>query len=132
MSASQELANRLKAELGKTTQPSAFTQPGFQALVSAQDEYVEDLAVEAIRVARRSQADVVSKVQVDEARSRVRSASKRFASLELFGGLLGGAGISQLVTNLSSEGEVSTLGYGIATALTVVGVAMLVAAIVKR
>lgn len=132
MSASLQLADRLKAELGKTTRPSAFTQPGFQALVTAQDEYVEDLAVEAIRVARRSQTDVVSEVQVDEARSRLRGSPKRFASLELFGGLVGGGGISQLVTNLSSQGEVSTLGYGIATVLTVIGVAMLVAAIVRR
>lgn len=86
------LPARIAEELKRTAYPEFFSDDGFNALLTAQDRYVEDLAVESIRLARRDELDVVSKVHITTAKSRLQRDAKRIAWLELFGGVLAGGG----------------------------------------
>lgn len=126
------LATRIADEFKKTTNPQFFSDDGFDALLTTQDRYVEDLAIESIRLARRDELDVVSKVHVANARHRLQQETERVAWLELFGGVLAGGGFAQVITNITGEGDPSTRSWLIALSITVVGVAMLAAAIARR
>jgi hypothetical protein len=126
------LPERIAEELRKSTRPEFFSDDGFNALLATQDQYVEDLAIESIRLARREELDVISKVHVASAKSRLQRGDRRVAWLELFGGVLAGGGFAQVITNIAADKNPSTVVWLLALGITVVGVAMLAAAIARR
>jgi hypothetical protein len=123
---------RIADELKRAGRPRSFSSDGFDALLSTQDQYIEDLAVESIRLARRDQMDVVSSVHVSNAQGRLQQGAKRVAWLELFGGVLAGGGFAQVITNVVADDNPSTIDWLLALIITVVGAVMLAAAISRR
>jgi hypothetical protein len=109
----------LQAELARLRTPRAFSPEGLAQLLDRQTEYLTELALEAIRVARRARNDEVQATNVDEAERRVRSEQSAPRELALaFGGLVGGGSLSLLVAEITIDDP--------SLALTVVSVVVLV------
>src|SRR3954452_1475192 len=66
----------LQAALQTGRPPRDFSPESVGVLLERQSEYVEELGLEAIRIARRARADVVSAVDVEHADEIVRSAER--------------------------------------------------------
>jgi hypothetical protein len=123
----------LRTSLAGKHSPRDFSQESVGALLERQADYVEEIGVEAILLARRSRADVVSASDVERADELVRSGvrGRRLAGVEALGGLLAGAGVAELFTVLS-QSHPSTLGYVLAAASTVLGSALLAYGLARR
>lgn len=94
----------LQGELARRERPVAFSQEALARLLDRQTEYLTELGVEAIRVARRADNDDVQAVNINEAERRVRVAQSPTRELSLaFGGLIGGGALSLLVAELTTQ-----------------------------
>ena len=76
-------ALRLEGELARRERPVAFSQEALARLLDRPDEYLTELGVEAIRVARRADNDDVQAVNINEAERRVRVAQSPTRELSL-------------------------------------------------
>lgn len=114
--------------------PREFSPEALGVLLERQSEYVEELGLEAIRVARRARADVVSAVDVQQADQLVRSAErvKHRRALETLGGLLAGAGLGLLGTQLADGDKATAIGWILGGVLTGVGLVLLTWALAAR
>ena len=128
------LPKRLAAELQRSSRPHYFSDDGFNALVTTQDGYVEDLERKPFGSpdATESTSFPRGREHIERARGRLRNESRRVAWLELFGGVLAGGGFAQLITNVAADENPSSTAWVIACVITVVGVAMLAGAIGRR
>lgn len=124
----------LDAALQTGRPPRDFSDESLGALLERQSEYVEELGTEAIRIARRAKADVVSAVDVDQADQLVRSAerTKRGRAVETFGGILLGGGLGQLYAQIALADEATTLGWVVAAASAALGLVLLTFAFARR
>ena len=119
---------RVYSGLGRPGGPREFSNQSFSRLLERQTQYLEDLGVEAVRIARRNHSDVVSAADVDAAdialQSKPRRGYKRF--LEPTGGIFAGGGMAQLFWVLSStHDKPSTLAYLLAVIGLVAGTVMI-------
>jgi len=123
----------LRTSLAGKHAPRDFSQESVGALLERQADYVEEIGVEAILLARRSRADVVSASDVERADELVRAGvrGRRLAGVEALGGLLAGAGIAELFTVLSQH-HPSTLGYVLAAVSTALGSMLLAYGLARR
>jgi hypothetical protein len=123
----------LRTSLTGKHAPRDFSQESVGALLERQVDYVEELGIEAILLARRARADVVSASDIQRADEVVRSGlrGRRLAGVEALGGLLAGAGIAELFTVLG-ESNPTTLGYVLAALSTVVGSMLLTYGLARR
>jgi hypothetical protein len=119
---------RLSEDLQRPGGPTEFSDRSLSALLERQTHYLEALGLESIRTARRAHADSVSAKDVETASRILQGGPRRRLSrvLDPLGGLLAGAGLSQLYTVLSATSDKpSTLAYVLAAVSTVAGIAML-------
>lgn len=128
--------SELAAALGKRRGPRVFSEHAVRELTIQQANFLEDMGLEAINLARRSQADVVSAADVRTAETSLRSHGPSFPSrlLEPVGGLLAGAGLAQLYSVLSAPKTAppSNLAYLIAAISTVIGIGLLAFGLARR
>lgn len=126
----------LAAALGKRRGPRIFSESAVRELAIQQADFLEDVGLDAINLARRSQADVVSAADIRNAEASLRSRGPSFPGrmLEPVGGLLAGAGVAQLYSVLSAAKTAtpSTLAYLLAFASTVAGIGLLAFGIARR
>lgn len=130
---SEAFAN-LQAELSGRTRPREFSQESMASLLEREAEFVTDVGIEAIRIAKRSRSDVVSKADIEDADRRIRESNRggSFAAwAEPFGGILLGAGLSQLLSVIGDD-NVPTLAYVLGTVAATIGVGLLVFGVTKR
>jgi hypothetical protein len=117
--------SELATALGKRRGPRVFSDHAVRELTIQQANFLEDMGLEAINLARRSQADVVSAADVRTAEATLREHGSSFPSRirEPLGGLLSGGGIAQLYAVLSAPKSAppSTLSYLLAAISTIVG-----------
>lgn len=124
-------AEMLQLELARRSRPVAFSDSSVATLLGLQARYVEEVGTEAIRRARRNGADGVSAVDVEHGDSVVRAGGERRAYLEVFGGIVTGAGSGTFV-QLAVEKNPSALGLSIAAVLTAVGLVVTSAGLFGR
>lgn len=123
--------SELAAALGKGKRrgPQVFSERAINELAVQQAHFLEDMWLEAVNLARRSQADVVSAADVKAAEASLRAHGPSFTSrlVELFGSLLAGAGVTQLYSVLSATkvSPPSTSAYLIAFISTTIGIGLL-------
>jgi hypothetical protein len=132
----KESVTALAAGLGKRRGPAAFSEKAVQELAIQQANFLEDVGLDAINLARRNQADFVSASDVRAAESSLRSMPTSFPTrlFEPVGGLIAGAGLAQLYAVLSApkSSPPSTLGYLIAAISTSIGLALLMYGLARR
>jgi hypothetical protein len=121
----------LQQDLARRSRPADFSDPSIATLLELQARYVEDVGIEAIRHARRNDADVVSAADVEHGDSVVRAGGRRRAYLEAFGGILAGAG-SGTFLQLAVDQSPSPLGLSIAAVITAVGLVVTSAGLFGR
>jgi hypothetical protein len=124
---------KLRGALSRRTPPKDFSEDAVALMLERQAEFVEELGIEAIRIARRGHEDVVSAWNIAQADQIVRASSvgRLVIVAQSLGGLVGGAGLSQLFVVLA-EKQPSTLGYVLATVSTVFGFAALTYGLTRR
>lgn len=121
----------LDAALRKRELPKGFSDAGLATLLQRQSEYVEDLGLEAIRLARIAKVDVVSASHVDDADQNLRPPQRRLALMEAFGGVFAGGGVGQALTVMMAD-KPSDLAIAAAIALSVIGFALLAFGLARR
>jgi hypothetical protein len=124
----------LQAALETGRPPRDFSDESLGVLLERQSEYVEELGLEAIRIARRAQADVVSAVDVERADQLVRSAerSRKGRIYETVGGVFLGGGLGQLYAQIALGEEATAVGWIVASLSAVVGLVLLTYAFASR
>lgn len=112
--------------------PSLFSEPAFARLREKVSEHVAQLISESIRVSKRHRADTVSTSDVEQAsRHLVSSTShKVFKHLGTVGGILLGAGVSNMLSMLTTN-QFNITGIVLSFVLAVVGTFMVAAHIAK-
>jgi hypothetical protein len=127
------IIERLRTDLSRKSPPSDFSPDAVALILERQAEFVEEVGVEAIRIARRGREDVVSAWDVEQADQIVRASSVgRFVvAAQAIGALIGGAGLAHLFVVLS-ETHPSTIGYILATTGTVGGLIALTYGLTRR
>jgi hypothetical protein len=132
----KESVAALAAGLGKRRGPRAFSGQAVRELAIRQANFLEDVGLDAINLARRNEADFVSASDVRAAEASLRSRASSFPDrlLEPVGGLIAGAGLAQLYAVLSApkSSPPSTLGYLIAAVSTIIGIALLAFGLARR
>jgi hypothetical protein len=124
----------LEASLHTGRPPRSFSEESLGVLFERQSEYVEELGIEAIRLARRARADVVSASDVEHADEIVRSAerSQRNRIYETVGGILLGGGLGQLYAQIALGKDATNIGWIVAILSGVVGLVLLTYAFARR
>jgi hypothetical protein len=126
----------LAGGLGKRRGPKAFSEQATRELAIQQANFLEDMGIEAINRARRSQSDFVSASDVRSAEATLRDRGPTLPGrlLEPAGGLLAGAGLAQLYSVLSAAktSPPSTSAYLIAAISTIIGIALLAFGLARR
>jgi hypothetical protein len=99
-----------------------FSIAGFEQLRRSIEEYIDALTGEALRVAKRAQADTISSAHVDDASRHLLALRGRriFRHLGTIGGILLGTGIAQVVSMIS-DAKITTTGLGISVAFGIIG-----------
>jgi hypothetical protein len=132
----KESVAALAIGLGKRRGPKAFSEQAVRELAIQQADFLEDVGLDAINLARRNQADYVSASDIQTAEASLRSRALTFPArlFEPVGGLIAGAGLAQLYAVLSApkSSPPSTLGYVIAAASTIIGIALVVFGLARR
>ncbi len=106
--------------------PRTFSEPAWTELLKRESEFVAELGLESIRLARQKRCDVVSASDVGEADGLIRRAglTSVLVGLQTIGGVLAGAGVSGVIAALGEthpqDAIVVLAGAGI-----VVGVALM-------
>lgn len=114
--------------------PRDFSPEAVGVLLERQSEYVEELGLEAIRLARRNRSDVVSAADVERGDEIVRSAAHTRTGriLETGGGVLLGGGLGQLYAQIALGDDATTVGWIVAIASAVVGLVLLTWSFARR
>lgn len=97
----------ISAALARRNQLNGLTPASIDLLWARQGDYLETLAIEAIRVADREQAETVQVSHVAEANRRLgRSRESRLTNVFVpIGGIVAGAGISQAVDVMTATDQ---------------------------
>jgi hypothetical protein len=129
-----ETLTSLQAALQTGRPPRDFSEESVGVLLERQSEYVEELGLEAIRIARRARADVVSAVDVEHADEVVRSAerTRRGRIFETVGGILLGGGLGQLYAQIALGDDATTVGWVVAIMSATAGLVLLTYAFSRR
>jgi hypothetical protein len=121
----------LQADLARRARPTDFSDASVVTLLDLQAQYVEDVGIEAIRHARRHDADVVSAADVEEGDRAVRAGGRGRAYLEAFGGITAGAGVGTFL-QIAVETDPSALGLSISAVIAAVGLVVTSAGLFGR
>lgn len=128
----EAVIERLQAELGTGRRPGDFSEQSVDAVFDRQVDFVEELAREAIRQARRTGADVVSAADVERADQLVRGGGTGRTRLwEPVGGILAGAGVGEFIDVLSDD-DPSTLAIALPTVFMLIGAVVMTVALLRR
>jgi hypothetical protein len=124
----------LQSALQTGRPPRDFSPESVGVLFERQTEYVEELGLEAIRIARRARADVVSAADVERADEVVRmnERSSRRRIYETLGGILLGGGLGQLYAQIALGQDATTVGWVVAITSAVGGLMLLTYAFAQR
>ncbi|MGH9874515.1 MAG: hypothetical protein ACRD9S_18830 [Pyrinomonadaceae bacterium] len=111
--ASSELERIIKTAEVELRQihPGLFSPEGFERLTERINEFIGDLTVESVKVAKRHQSDSVSPAYVDQAREHLASskAARWHRVVGGIGGIVFGVGLAVFGSMIQS-GQVSTRG----------------------
>lgn len=121
----------LDTALGRRDLPKEFSDDGLATLLQRQTEYLEDLGIEAIRLARLAKADVVSASHVEDADQNLRPPQRRVALMEAGGGVFAGAGVGQSLAVMMAD-KPTDLAIAAAIVLSVVGFVLLAFGLARR
>lgn len=124
----------LASELARSNgYPAEFSSKSLTRLQQRQAEYIEDLGIYAIRIARREHLDEVSATHVDQAVSRLTEPvqNRRAITMQTVGGAMLGVGGGQLFAVLSAE-HPSTLAYVLVVVGLVLGVVLVMLGFRRR
>jgi hypothetical protein len=128
--------SELAAALGNRRGPRVFSELAIKALATQQANFLEDMGLEAINLARRNQVDVVSAADVRAAEASLRSHRPSFASrlMDLVGSLLAAAGVTQLysVVSATKASPPSNLAILLAFISTTIGTGLLAFGLRRR
>lgn len=129
-----QAAARLQAALDADGSPGGFSDESLGVLLERQSEYVEELGLEAIRLARRSRADIVSAIDVEKADEAVRSneGARRGRVYESVGGVLLGGGLGQLYAQIALADDATTVGWVVAALSGVLGLVLMTYVFARR
>src|SRR5258708_29249815 len=119
--ASTELERIIKsaeAEL-REIHPGLFSPEGLQRLTERINEYIGELTVESVRVAKRHQSDSVSPAYVDQASEHLVS-GKPARWQKVLGGIVLGVGFTAVVAMIQST-QYSTRGVVLSVICIVIG-----------
>jgi hypothetical protein len=123
--ASAELERIIKAAEVELRQinPGLFSPEGFQRLTERIHEFIGDLTVESVRIAKRHQSDSVSPAYVDQAREHLASGETGRWQRVLggFGGIVLGVGLAAAGSMIQSA-QYSTRGFVLSLVCMVVGI----------
>lgn len=123
--ASAELERIIKAAEVELRQinPGLFSPEGFQRLTERINEFMGDLTVESVRIAKRHQSDSVSPAYVDQAREYLASGKTGRWQRVLggFGGIVLGVGLAAAGSMIQSA-QYSTRGFVLSLVCMVVGI----------
>jgi histone H3/H4 len=110
-----------------------FSAAGFEQLRRCIEEYIDALTGEALRVAKRAQADTISSAHVDDASRHLLALRGRrvFRHLGTIGGILLGTGIAQVVSMIS-DAKITAPGVAISVAFGIVGAFLVALHIAKE
>jgi histone H3/H4 len=82
---------------------SSFSSHAVEALADRQEAYIEEVGQEAIRIARRNRADLVSAADVEAADQKLhKGSSSRLGLLDVLGGAIFGAGLSEFAAVMTT------------------------------
>ncbi|HEX5525703.1 MAG TPA: hypothetical protein VFX44_00730 [Solirubrobacterales bacterium] len=82
----------------------SFSANAVDTLADRQAEYLEEVSQEATRIARRNRSDLVSAADVEAADQKLhRDARGRAGLLELLGGAIFGAGLSEFIAVMTTS-----------------------------
>jgi histone H3/H4 len=117
----------LNASVHGNRPPRRFTSESIGVLLERQAEYVEELGLEAVRIARRAKSDVVSANDIQRADEVVRSAerTRRSRLYETIGGILVGGGLAQLYAQIALGHQATTAGWVVAVVSAAAGLVVL-------
>jgi hypothetical protein len=106
--------------------PRTFSKSAWTELLKRESEFVAELGLESIRLARQKRCDVVSASDVGEADGSIRRAglTSLLVGLQTIGGVLAGAGVSGIIAVLGEKHPKGDL-LALAGAGVVVGVALM-------
>jgi hypothetical protein len=121
----------LNETLHRRGQAHDFSDEALAVVLKLQLDYIEEIGTEAIRLANRNQADVVSAADLERADRTVRAATSGRAWLEALGGILAGAGVGTFL-QLAVADNPSTLGLSISATIGAVGLMVVAAALVSQ
>jgi hypothetical protein len=116
----------IQNEMARESPSIVFSPAALQRLEELQVRYVEDLAIEAVRAARRADNDQVQAVNVQSAGQIVRiDARPAQGALQAFGGALWGLGATLLATDLLADKQHIALILGSVTGLVIATVILM-------
>jgi histone H3/H4 len=108
-------------ELQRLHAEGGFSANAVDTLAARQAEYVEEVSQEATRIARRNRSDLVSAADVEAADQKLhRDSPGRAGLLELLGGAIFGAGLSEFIAVMTTA-EPGHLGIAFGCGGMVVG-----------
>jgi hypothetical protein len=99
-----------------------FSPAGFEQLRYCIEEYIDALTGESERIAKRAQADTISRAHVEDASRHLLSLTGRrfFRHLGTIGGILLGTALAQAVAMISST-QVTVPGVALSVGLGIIG-----------
>jgi len=121
----------LNETLRRRGQARDFSDEALAVVLKLQLDYIEEVGSEAIRLANRNQADVVSAANLEQADRTIRASTSGRAWLEALGGILAGAGVGTFL-QLAVASNPSTLGLSISAVIGAVGLMIVAAALVSQ
>ncbi|HEX7720785.1 MAG TPA: hypothetical protein VF397_01420 [Pyrinomonadaceae bacterium] len=113
--------------------PGLFSPEGFQRLTERISEFIGELTVESVKVAKRHQSDSVSPAYVDQASEHLAS-GKTARWQRVFGGIGGivlGVGLSAAASMIQS-GQYSTRGFLLSIICIIVGIPAFMFHVIKE
>jgi hypothetical protein len=113
--------------------PGLFSPEGFQRLTQRINEFVGDLTVESVKVAKRHRADSVSPAYVDQANEHLVSGkpSRWRRIVGGIGGIVLGSGLGVSATMVQS-GQYTTRGFVLSMVCIIFGMPAFVVHILKE
>jgi hypothetical protein len=104
-------------------QPGLFSPEGFQRLTERINEFIGELTVESVKVAKRHQSDSVSPAYVDQASEHLASGepARWHRVVGAFGGIVFGVGLAAAGSMIQS-GQYSTRGFVLSIVCLVLGI----------
>jgi hypothetical protein len=122
--ASSELERIIKTAEVELRQihPGLFSTEGFQRLTERINEFIGELTVESVRVAKRHQSDSVSPAYVDQASERLASGKPAtwHRVVGSIGGIFFGVGLA-IAGSMIQSGQYSTRGFVLSLVCIVFG-----------